>query len=222
MLYWWKTGLFTFPLIHLSDTLTQRDLWYVLFFYSMRSFPLKQLWVKSLAEGLNGGNSSIIPSGVLTYNLACFICGLTTKPQPHHCPNHLWVEFGSKPLHPVGMFVCVRKHYKFQSAQIRLANKHFIFHFAQNFVVSLQTGEMCQGLHHMFVLPSYWKMFSLFLSCMLILSLEIHKGWDAERNCTDTLYMPIPENVVNAVAITTTSVVMEKVHIIFQEVLMRK
>lgn len=80
--------------------------------------------------------------------------------------------FGSKPLHTLcwHVCVCVRMHYKFQSAHIPLANKHFIFYFAQNLVVSLHTGETCQGLHPMFVLAAYEKMFGLFYSaCLFVL-----------------------------------------------------
>lgn len=146
----------------------------------MRRVPLERLWVRNLA-----GSSSITSSGVRTYNLSGLICGLTTKPKLPHYSNHLWAKFGSKLLHTLHWHVCVRKHYDFHSTHISLTNKHFIFHFAQNLVVSLQAGELCQRLHPVFVLSSYGKTLCfVFFTVSLFVCLchwERQKGWDAER-----------------------------------------
>lgn len=167
----------------------------------MRTVPLERLWVRNLA-----GSSSITSSGVRTYNLSGLICGLTTKPKLPHYSNHLWAKFGSKLLHTLHWHVCVRKHYDFHSTHISLTNKHFIFHFAQNLVVSLQAGELCQRLHPVFVLSSYGKTLCFFFFyckycklCVCVIGKDRKGGTQRER-----LYMPIPENFVNTVTFTMT------------------
>jgi len=165
----------------LSDTLIQSDLRYV---FTMRRVPLERLWVRNLA-----GSSSITSSGVRTYNLSGLICGLTTKPKLPHYSNHLWAKFGSKLLHTLHWHVCVRKHYDFHSTHISLTNKHFIFHFAQNLVVSLQAGELCQRLHPVFVLSSYGKntLFCFFyckLICVFVSLGKTERVGRREKDCT--------------------------------------